>query len=1379
MNVVESSSNSLVIKKEPSDDTVPDFPSPIVSSREGFPGDFMTDDNAHSVISTETRTKMLETDNDFDSQESLILRFKPLTDQHESGKDSGYSGFGIESTPTEMVKQHAQLQSGSKICVMDSDQYDAELNRNQNPTEVRMPKLIRMVPESVSNENVFSQKLNFIKTEDGQMHCLNCHSILKDIETHQMHCLKRIDENNADFYTKAVGGKPENSAYCSPVSMDQQSRSSEIKLEPLDTDSFYPEIKIEPVETNAETDTSLIQTKNEELMECPNCKLFFNDRCAYLDHKLYTCRSVNSNQTADKDCSGDVDNSEADGTYIKTEIPVDHHSEYDETSIKMEIPIDHSSPLFTCSCPNCKANFDDFVSLSIHRKDCKRQQIGTVVEELNLRKTTCAVCKEKFKSKLELSKHMVRVHIASDVECGSKKRKQPEAETDAADDTEQTYASLARGTKRHVKFRCNFDDCIEKFHTLAEFKAHYEEHLQNVGSNTETVQHDDVIQKVCKLIKSKEELETLKTETHGTADDISNKKAVFTKQPGIEEKIACPSQVSEEVNESADVHHCPIEGCANSFDSSTAVNRHLQLVHGKTKSENDLPVHQCQNKGCGLLFETKELLKKHIQDTHMVSNIPKLDFPDFVQYVCSVCFRVFQDLTDVKQHLKTAHDVKDNTTSNLYIVEKMILCKMCHSYIDSEKFLEHFKRCQKHYFIKTSLNKPSLEANQFYEITTDSGYTKINHLAAENSHERSDYSVAQKEDYPGVCKDNFMKQRSIVCKTCNNVFVRKSSLLTHLIKTHDVLNNLPSLENCSKDMVNWISEIKQHASLLEQKPKTSYCCDFKDCGLKFKTKTTLEQHNSEHFEKTCRFCNFKYYKDSDYNVHLNIHERPTISDQIKRKCALCNFCYSKTEDYKSHLLSHYNELKSKVQKDGSSRQSEITFYCQFNDCTAQFENIADLVVHESKYHTTYYSAGSGNNSIVVVPKQHQNDGTPVDTAAESRNCNFEKTQNSGGSNSPSENRPKEECDSTDTKRLENEISKSHNEVSFQTGEMDTKQQHDCHLCSTSFPSQQLLFSHLTLIHRIVFHKCRWDNCDAVFATASGLKLHVKSHIPGVQVSRESTDINKSCPLCAFQCSSEEIYNQHLSDYHKYSVITVKNPNAEKTGLNKGLDLDYNLLPYKCTVKGCSKAYLYHRDFIKHLQTKDHEFPCSVQNCSSSFEYPRALTFHLRHQHGVRIPQSVSAEHGVRIPQSVSAEHGVRIPQSVSTEHGVRIPQSVSTEHGVRIPQSVSTDTSANQKTAKIGFKKGPEIDKRLLPYKCPAKGCYKFYFNKTNLNIHYTENHKIVYSEQNLNSSYASTKANRHTVKEPQDQTVDKETDNKLVCTASGFQIELVDDSKS
>ena len=1298
------------------------------------------------------------------------MRFKPLSDQSED------NSFPKENKEVHKVKQ-TNNQSESKTYDMDSEKRVNEFNKDQNLTDMCMPELVRMVPTLFSNKEVGVSNLEFIKTEDGQMQCLSCHFIFNDKAIHQRQCPKRSDNGEEDNNVNVADEKPENSAMSSPLPSNQLSSCNGIKDE-LSDFAFYPGIKIEPIETNPVADYTVPSIQKEELLQCSNCKLYFNDRCAYLDHKMFICQNERFDKTTDMDVSAKIDTPDSSETGIKIEVTDDNHFQSDGTQIKtemtsdydsmpggpsveMEMPINDCQPSFTCSCMSCGAIFDDFFTYSVHKKGCKRPKIGTVIEELNLRKSTCAICKEKFKSKLELSKHMILLHVGSNTQHCTKKRKHPE--TDSNDDTEKSPATLARGTTRNVKkFKCNFDDCVEKFQTLTDFTSHYAVHLQKVGTGAEHIPQEDVNQDNDTVV-----LEKTKTERCSVESDVSVVKGILKQQP------------HSDVGAAKDSHKFPTNGCANSLDSAADMNKHLQSVRGEifkslTNISNDKHVHQCQNKGCGLLFQTKDLLKKHIKETHMAaSSIPRVDFPDLVQYVCSICSRIFQYIGDVFKHLQKAHGVKDTINSNLYIVEKMNLCMICHVYIDSDNFLDHFKRCQKHNFIKTALHKSSPEAIPFNEIETqttetiqvceqesDMGYTKLNNKATKDSTEVSDDLATANyfnSDYLknyfihhsceiaavvnsyrcNICNLTFPQKNEILahlvkthailknfsseisfigsnytCKICSFSFQKQNGILTHLIKTHAVLDSLSALETCSKVTGKSIKEIQEHASMLAKGPVIMHFCDFKDCRLLFRTRTTLEKHKTEHFEKACRFCNFKYYKDSDYNTHLNIHALPTINDQITRKCALCDFNYAKTEDYKSHLLSHYNDVKS-IYLNEPTRSTAIMYQCHIGDCTAKYENIADLVVHESKFHTAYYSAGSGNKDIIVVPKQQQN---VINTVADGNKCKMDNLKNSETCNSSKFVLSKEENDSCKETEstIKSEILDADKEMpSFHTNRLVINEKFDCHVCLKTFLNQQGLSLHLKSCHQIVSLKCGLDRCKAVFPTASALKLHVqRSHAPGTSDIKDNI---KACQFCSFRYDSEDSYTQHLSNCHKYNE-TSKRPSRKKTRLDKVLDLDYNLLPYKCTTKGCSKAYLYHRDLVKHLQTKDHIFPCPKENCNSAFEYPSTLKLHVQQDHG-----------------NVYALHE---------------------------PQK-----------DEINIQKW---------YMCPAKGCQKVFLNKRNLDQHCTVTHNNLYSEEDFISSGASTMLNEHTVKESQTTvSVDKDNESNLLYTTSGFKIELVDDSNS
>ena len=621
--------------------------------------------------------------------------------------------------------------------------------QDQTLTAKCMPELVRMVNDASSNDKIMDT-LEFIKTEDGQMQCLRCQNIFTDKETHQTQCFKPSDNDEGHVYSNAIGEGPKMDGVPLPESSYQLSCFTGIKEELPDFDNFCTEIKIEPMETNINSVNQ--STESEDLMQCLNCKLYFNDRCAYLDHKMFSC-NASFDQLTNVGLSNSVDTVESFETPIKTELLDEAQTLSDRGPINIEIPYDQDMssfemvhpqpPKFTCSCTICDAVFDDFFIFDIHTKVCKRPRIGTVIEDLNLSKTKCAICKENFQSILDLSKHMVSTHVGGNAKRDAKKRKH--AETDFNEYTWQSPATIARGLTRNVnRIRCYFGTCVETFVTLSDFKSHYTMHLQSTRTSTKQNEQASVnvaafreiaahrLQKECKLLGKHE---TEKNKSNGDRLDM-NKQIPRRDFEGY----TFLNNSSKSDNGSDDIYKCPKDGCANSFLSKQAVQRRIRVQ--KTYNlvfANGKQVHQCQFNGCGRLFDTRKLLKDHNRSTHMnkksafqclykscgrsfdtkkllTEHIQDIHIADvrkrkskrlshYTLYTCTLCLNTFQSKDVVFKHLHEEHRVIGTINSNLYAVEKLLLCSVCKRYVGLSSFLEHSKKCQK----KKALHQHSQE----------------------------------------------------------------------------------------------------------------------------------------------------------------------------------------------------------------------------------------------------------------------------------------------------------------------------------------------------------------------------------------------------------------------------------------------------------------------------------------------------------------------------------------------------------------------------------------------------------------------------------------------------------------------------------------------
>ena len=1211
--------------------------------------------------------------------------------------------------------------------------------QDQTLTAKCMPELVRMVNDASSNDKIMDT-LEFIKTEDGQMQCLKCQNIFTDKETHQTQCFKPSDNDEGHVYSNAIGEGPKMDGVPLPESSYQLSCFTGIKEELPDFDNFCTEIKIEPMETNINSVNQ--STESEDLMQCLNCKLYFNDRCAYLDHKIISC-NASLDQLTNVGLSNSADTVDSFETPIKTELldesqiipdkgPINVEAQNDQDMPSFEIK-NSQQPQFTCSCTICGAVFDDFFTYSVHKKNCKKPQIGTLIEELNLRKTTCAICKEKFQSKQDLSKHIASIHVRGNAKRSAKKRKHAEVD---ADDKQLSLGDFDGNTSLNCAAKsdngsvdvnkCPVEGCANFFHSILAVQRHV------------------------RLV-------------HGTTMFDSDKQ----------------------------VHQCQNKGCGRLFDTRKCLKDHIQDTHMNKK-----PIYPCRYKDCGHSFYTKTLLLEHIQVTHMAS-VRKRKSKRPVQVTrtlctCSLCFKQFQSKDDVFKHLNEVHNVSGTINANLYAVENLLLCSICKLYFGHYNFHEHSKRCGKNDFMKTALNQSTLEtipsSSEVDIDELDAKHDEQESVKNHESHTRHDKStdeeiIANNDDHC-TKNDNKTKEQDIrlhytksteqkiktehdeiftkhddrlieddkmtdkwesftkhddytkhdktstkhdasvyeylqnylqhlteicdkyMCNICSFTFTHKNEILAHLVKTHGVLDrfsgsltyigtvngckmcrfafpqqhvllghivsahavldSVQALEMCSNLTGKSVEKIKEDISFLVQAGDMMYCCDFNKCELIFSTKAGFVSHRREHYTKTCSFCNFKYNEDSDYNAHLSTH----IKEKIDRR--------------KDKGLTTKPKI-SQDSKNGTDISSRVE---------DQPENMK-------------------GTEIKVEGTETKMEGTEIKMKETETVMNAKITQDSR-----LDKEIKSEAETLEAvKETESSIAKT----------KDCYGKFDCHLCDKSFPYQHVLCYHLQAAHQIASHRCNWGQCTAMFATASDLKLHVKSHMEGKKLAK---GITKVCPYCPFEYDNDPLYRQHFFNEHKHE--TNKGQECKRVLVKKNfwLDLDYNRLPYKCKVKGCGKAFLYHSDLVKHTQLDVHTFLCPEENCRACFKDQTALKTHVKVDHHTALKTQVNLDQHPALKTQVNVDH--------------------------------------------------LKPNKRV--YTCGVKGCLESFDSKRSLGKHNRENHikpliTMQHEEDSASTSNVYAKENEHILKESPADFAGKDSDDKMLFTTSGFKIELVDDS--
>ncbi|XP_062542650.1 zinc finger protein 668-like [Armigeres subalbatus] len=147
-------------------------------------------------------------------------------------------------------------------------------------------------------------------------------------------------------------------------------------------------------------------------------------------------------------------------------------------------------------------------------------------------------------------------------------------------------------------------------------------------------------------------------------------------------------------------------------------------------------------------------------------------------------------------------------------------------------------------------------------------------------------------------KHKRLEHRDYMCDTCGLSFEQKFALETHR-KRHESVRQF-KCDYCPMEYYTrpeMLLHVKQaHLNAFEVK------CP--DCGLSFKTKSTLNQHIKTHTNQRTHTCSVCGYGFKSY-THLNRHIK-SVHQDIRFKCDHCEISYGRKDKLRMHMEKTHN-----------------------------------------------------------------------------------------------------------------------------------------------------------------------------------------------------------------------------------------------------------------------------------------------------------------------------------------------------------------------------------------------------------------------------------------------------------------------------------------
>nr|XP_032528380.1 zinc finger protein 83-like [Danaus plexippus plexippus] len=584
---------------------------------------------------------------------------------------------------------------------------------------------------------------------------------------------------------------------------------------------------------------------------------------------------------------------------------------------------------------NCQSNVCIICERTFSNSALLQAHMSRGHNKLGKPQPECDLCGRIFTRKHNLVSHMIVVHLQAgkqNITCNLCDRK----------------FNIERNLKRHMKHKhtvvdySTCDICKKNFKDKGLLASHIETvHLTNFSVATENYKEN----KSDKLLKSWSE--------------IHKDKSVF--KCNICSKIYLSSQSLKRHTRTlhGDKNYCKY--CSKFIKDD--IEKHINNCH---KNNEDKYIFKCEV--CNAIFEYEHSLRGHIREEHSFQqfydhckksllNITPWKLPKRENnwHTCEFCCNTFASVYDLKDHMKSHHDIEYNLST----------CNVCfNKFYSKETMFAHKKNC----FPPKNANACRHCDKLFTDISSLNFHVRIFHPQAQIADSKL---LSNREDLGSFkcdhCDRIYYSDRSLKhhvklkhssdeaaeCQYCGKICNNKYYLASHIKIVH---NNdyWAKCDFCDKQFKSK-RNIRRHIEYTHLGMQRYKCIE---CGTLFKEKRSLRKHvRIKHPDSTafpqCHICKKRFESAKSCKIHLKLLHSFNMNTH---PCDLCSLSFDSLDALNIHLSTKHlaKDEIYKCEECNLVFKGQITFDCHndnYHACESKEKNLPRCIICAKDFRT--------------------------------------------------------------------------------------------------------------------------------------------------------------------------------------------------------------------------------------------------------------------------------------------------------------------------------------------------------------------------------------------------------------------------------------------